>query len=135
MVNKLINSNSYKNKLNFNPYKLLSFNQKFQSIRQISTKKMSIAPLILDPVPTLPGLDLKASPLEYFKLATAEYLSKTLDITLEFAYSAVESGKTGKGAVGDLAIALPKFRLKTDPKANVAKVLDNVSSLAVLSLT
>lgn len=95
---------------------------------------MSISPLVLAPVPTLPGIDLKASPLEYFKLATAEIIHKALDIPFELAYASVESGRAGKGAVGDFSIALPKFRLKIKPDEIKAKLFADVSCIVPLNL-
>lgn len=90
----------------------------------------TVSPLVLPPLPSLPGYTPpEQSPLEYFKLAAAQHLSKVLEIELETAYKGIESGKTSKGPIPDFSVALPRFRLKTDAKANVARFLADVSSL------
>lgn len=82
-------------------------------------------------LPPLPSLPSHASPelaaLDAFKLATAAFLSKTLEIPLEQAYEGVESGKTGKNVTGDFLIAVPRFRLKGKPQEITQKLVDAVS--------
>ncbi|GAA5980906.1 hypothetical protein JCM11641_005480 [Rhodosporidiobolus odoratus] len=69
-------------------------------------------PLIPQDYPTTPALDL-------FKLAAAEYIVTVLGqdgVTVDKAFEGVESGKTGKNAMGDFMVAVPRFRLKGKPQ-------------------
>ncbi|SCV73529.1 BQ2448_7455 [Microbotryum intermedium] len=71
--------------------------------------------------PPLPSLPSHAFPeacvLDGFKLAVADLLSKELGVPIEKAYEGVETGRTGKSSLGDLTVALPRFRLPGKPQA------------------
>lgn len=82
------------------------------------------------PLPILPETTFATpltSALDAFKLAAAVRVSSVLDISLEQAWDGVESGKVGKNVVGDFTVAIPRFRLKGDPKAMAQKIVDAVS--------
>ena len=106
----------------------LNFNSR--SSHLVAYHKMA-ASLNLPPLPELPS---HAAPelaaLDAFKLATAAFVSKALEIPLEQAYEGVESGKTGKNVTGDFLIAVPRFRLKGKPQELAQKLVDQVSATA-----
>lgn len=78
------------------------------------------------PLPSLPNIDPVTSPLDAFKLNTAEHISNVLGVPLLKAFEGIESGKTGKGVKGDFTVAMPRFRLAGDAKALAKKVVDEV---------
>ncbi|KAK4048753.1 arginyl-tRNA synthetase [Microbotryomycetes sp. JL201] len=85
-----------------------------------------MSPSFLPPVPQLPGVaDPALAVLDGFKLAAADYVSQQLGVTLEKAYEGVESGKVGKGAIGDFTVAVPRFRLGGKPQDHAKKLVDN----------
>lgn len=87
-------------------------------------------------LPVLPTLDL-ATPetcaLDSFKLSTAAYIAKTLEIPLAQAYAGIESGRPGKGEQGDFMVAVPRYRIKGDAKALAQKLASEVSPSSWIS--
>jgi hypothetical protein len=86
-----------------------------------------------NPLPVLPETTFatpSTSVLDAFKLSAAVRVSASLGITLEQAWDGVESGKVGKNVIGDFSLAIPRFRLKGDPKALAQKIVDNVSPVS-----
>ncbi|KAM0792037.1 hypothetical protein ACM66B_004745 [Microbotryomycetes sp. NB124-2] len=74
----------------------------------------------------LPGIaDPSLAVLDGFKLAAAQYVSEQLGIELDKVYEGVESGKTGKNALGDFTVAVPRFRLPGKPQDLAQKLVDN----------
>lgn len=87
-----------------------------------------------NPLPPLPETTFATpltSALDAFKLSVAVKVSASLGITLEQAWDGLESGKVGKNVVGDFSLAVPRFRLKGDPKALAQKIIDEVSTVSV----
>jgi hypothetical protein len=86
--------------------------------------------------PPLPSLPSHASPetsaLDTFKLATAAFVSNTLEIPLAQAFEGVESGKTGKNVQGDFLVAVPRYRLKGKPQEYADKLVKEVSCVWLL---
>ncbi|KAK4706113.1 arginyl-tRNA synthetase, partial [Phenoliferia sp. Uapishka_3] len=76
------------------------------------------------PLPSLPNVDPIRSPLDAFKLNTAEHVSQLLGIPLQKAFEGVESGKPGKNTKGDFSLAVARFRIPGDAKALAQKLAD-----------
>ncbi|GAA6049878.1 hypothetical protein JCM3770_004227 [Rhodotorula araucariae] len=71
----------------------------------------------LPATPSIPAEHLEATAaLDVFKLAAAEFIHSVFpEVDLDRAFEGIESGKTGKQAIGDFVVALPRFRLKGKP--------------------
>lgn len=84
--------------------------------------------------PALPALEC-AKPdingIEAFKLVAAQHLANTLDVPLQSAFDGLELGKKD----ADINVAVPRFRLKGDPKAFAQKVVDEVRLCLVVQLS
>ncbi|KAK4053001.1 arginyl-tRNA synthetase [Microbotryomycetes sp. JL221] len=76
-------------------------------------------------LPTLPGVaDPNTVALDGFKLACAQHVANTFNITLDKAYEGVESGKVGKAAIGDFTVAVPRFRLSGKPQDHAQNLVN-----------
>ncbi|GAA5834143.1 hypothetical protein JCM5353_005552 [Sporobolomyces roseus] len=93
----------------------------------------SITSIQLPSTPSLPPSNPEIPALDLFKLACAQYISKTLSIDLEKAYEGVESGKTGKNVLGDFVVAVPRFRLKEKPQQVAENLVNSFEPTPYLS--
>lgn len=87
----------------------------------------------LPAVPSVPAEHLESTAaLDVFKLAAAEFIHSVFpdDVPVDKAFEGVESGKTGKQALGDFTVALPRFRLKAKPQEIADKLVAAVRSLS-----
>ncbi|BGP37638.1 arginyl-tRNA synthetase [Rhodotorula kratochvilovae] len=77
----------------------------------------ALPPFPLPATPSIPAEHLEATAaLDVFKLAAAEFIHSVFpEVTIDKAFEGIESGKTGKQAIGDFVVALPRFRLKGKP--------------------
>lgn len=103
----------------FTPPPLLSLSISRRTMSSITSIQLPSTPSLPPSNPEIPALDL-------FKLACAQYISKTLSIDLEKAYEGVESGKTGKNVLGDFVVAVPRFRLKEKPQQVAENLVNSV---------
>lgn len=89
----------------------------------------SLPPFPLPATPSIPAEHLESTPaLDLFKLAAAQFIVDTLpEVALDKAFEGVESGKTGKNALGDFVVACPRFRLKAKPNEVADKLVAAVS--------
>ncbi|GJN88844.1 hypothetical protein Rhopal_001815-T1 [Rhodotorula paludigena] len=85
----------------------------------------SLPPFPLPSTPSIPAEHLESTPaLDLFKLAAAQFIVDTLpEVALDKAFEGVESGKTGKNALGDFVVACPRFRLKAKPNEVADKLV------------
>lgn len=90
----------------------------------------------LPPLPIPAGAEPDRIALDAFRTAVAVQVAEILGLPtqapgeLEKIWSGVESGKKDGG---DLTVAVPRFRLKGDPKAMALKVQDEVRKLFLQS--
>lgn len=83
----------------------------------------------LPDLPQADGILPETAALDAFKLAAAQYVARSLELPLDKALEGIESGRTGKSMSADFQVAVPRFRLKGDPKAFAKKIADEVRSL------
>ncbi|GAA5890801.1 hypothetical protein JCM8208_003054 [Rhodotorula glutinis] len=86
---------------------------------------MSLLPAFpLPEVPSIPAEHLESTAaLDVFKLAAAEFVHSVFpEVTVDKAFEGMESGKTGKQALGDFVVALARFRLKGKPQELAEKL-------------
>lgn len=90
---------------------------------------MSLLPAFpLPEVPSIPAEHLESTAaLDVFKLAAAEFVHSVFpEVTVDKAFEGMESGKTGKQALGDFVVALARFRLKGKPQELAEKLAAEV---------
>lgn len=95
----------------------------------------TLPPFALPATPQVPESHPEVAALDVFKLAAAEYISKTLGegVSLEKAFEGVESGKSGKNVLGDFVVAVPRFRLKEKPQVIADKLVNEFKPTPYLS--
>lgn len=111
-----------------------------QSMPAVSSSMSTAAlPLFasLPPLPIPEGAEPSRIALDAFRTAVALQVAEILGLPhtgpgeFQKIWLGVESGKKEGG---DLTVAVPRFRLKGDPKANALKVQTEASSLPPLSV-
>lgn len=102
----------------------------------LSTYPRTMASLPAFPLPAVPSVPAEhlesTAALDVFKLAAAEFIHSVFpdDVPVDKAFEGVESGKTGKQALGDFTVALPRFRLKAKPQEIADKLVAAVRSFS-----
>lgn len=79
-------------------------------------------------LPIIEGADPATFPLDSFKVAIADLLSKSLDLSLDTAFSGVDFGKKGV----DFTVAVPRFRLKSKLPELIEKVTSTVCHVSFM---
>ncbi|KZT05980.1 arginyl-tRNA synthetase [Laetiporus sulphureus 93-53] len=74
-------------------------------------------------LPNVAGADPVSFPLDAFRVAIAVHLSKSLQISVDIAFTGVDLGKKGV----DFTVAVPRFRLKTKLPELIQKVTSTFS--------
>lgn len=78
----------------------------------------------LPQLPSVPGAQPSYIAFDAFRTAVADQIAKILDLKIEDVYKGVESGKRD----ADMTVAVPRFRLKGDPKALSKRLAEEVRS-------
>lgn len=80
----------------------------------------------LPELPKTPAADPARNPLDAFRLAIAQLITKAVpEITLENAFEGVQ---TSAGKVGDFTVAMPRFRIKSAKPDELAKKVQEAVS-------
>ena len=80
---------------------------------------------ITDPLPTYEAASVTTNPIDIFRSYIAEEMHKITGVSRDIVYPALEW--TQQMEKGDLIMAVPRLRIKGDPKALAADWVSKVS--------